>query len=178
MKKLILCLSMLLFCYSLCLAKITVINDEFNGTEYYKTEHANLSYVKAGFDTWGQIRFRTANGDKSIIIMDFVISYTPQSVFTLDKAQIKFSNNETIDFIPENKISTDGINFSYTGSGNQFVLCSKILSEKDIENIKSQAVMFRLETGRHFKNIKISKSEATKISNLLNELLKFLGENK
>ena len=67
MKKILL---ILLFMYSLAFAKIEVIKDDFKGTEYYQTEAVTLSTMKIGSGSWGQVRFRTANGDTNIIAME------------------------------------------------------------------------------------------------------------
>lgn len=167
-------LFILLFMYSLAFAKIEVIKDDFNGTEYYQTEAVNLSAIKMGSGTWGQIRFRTANGDVNIIAMDAAISYTPNKVFTLDKLYIKYSNNHIMQVKAKDRISSSGINFTYTGSANQFVLFQFILNEKDIEAIKSKATILRMESGSSFYNLNITKKEAEKIIKTLDELLKFI----
>lgn len=171
MKKILL---ILLFMYSLAFAKVEVIKDDFNGTEYYQTEAVGISEIKAGSGSWGQIRFRTANGDTNIIAMDVAVSYTPNKVFTLDKLYIKYSNDYIMQIEPKDKISSSGINFTYMGSANQFVLFQFILNEKDIEAIKSKATMLRMESGSSFYNLNVSKKEAEKIIKALDELLKFI----
>ena len=60
------------------------------------------------------------------------------------------------------------------GSANQFVLFQFILNEKDIEAIKSKATILRMESGSSFYNLNITKKEAEKIINTLDELLKFI----
>lgn len=171
MKKILL---ILLFMYSLAFAKVEVIKDDFNSTEYYQTETVGISEIKAGSGSWGQIRFRTGNGNSNIIAMDVAVSYTPNKVFTLDKLYIKYSNDYIMQIEPKDKISSSGINFTYMGSANQFVLFQFILNEKDIEAIKSKATMLRMESGSSFYNLNVSKKEAEKIIKALDELLKFI----
>lgn len=156
-------------------AKIETIKDEFYGTEYYKTDSVNINYTKAGFDYWAQFRFRTANGDKDIIIMDIAVIYVAHHVFVLEKALVRCANEHIISFEPDDiisKISSEGKNFTFVGSLMPAVRCSIILGKKDIEAIKSQATVLRLMLQDSYKNITISKSEAAKINKALEELEK------
>ncbi|WP_300703542.1 hypothetical protein [uncultured Brachyspira sp.] len=177
MRKLLTYITILLSVSSIAFAKIDIIKDDFNGTEYYQTKEITLSMSKAGFSTWGQIRFRTANGNKNIIIMDVAVSYTPNTVFFLDRLYIKYSNDYIMQAEPKNRISDSGINFTYYGSANEFILFQFILNDKSIEAIKSKATILRMEKNNSYHNLNVTKKEAEKMIRALDELLKFIDKS-
>ncbi|MCZ9837909.1 hypothetical protein OFR22_04120 [Brachyspira hyodysenteriae] len=156
-------------------AKIEVIKDEFNGTEYYQTDQVDINTWSIDFEYASQIRFRTVNGDSNQIIMDVAV-IAPNEVFSLDKILIKYNNDYITTITPlqiYDKVSSRGRNFTYTLSARQSVAFSSVLTEKDIEAIKSKAKILRLEfSDNKFSNIEIKKSEADKINLKLEELLK------
>lgn len=159
----------------LCFAKIETIKDEFYGTEYYQTEVITINYSKMGIDWASQIRFRTANGDKTKIILDIAVVFVIHNVFVLKTATLRCLNGKMINLINEEYgiVSDSGRNFTFAASKAQAVRESYMLNEDEINNIQSGADMLRITTKNGFNNIKINQKESKKIVDAINELLIF-----
>ena len=166
-----------IFTSQLCFAKIETIKDEFFGTEYYQTEVVTINYSKMGVDWASQIRFRTANGDKTKIILDIAVVFVIYNVFVLKTATLRCLNGKMINLINEEYgiISESGRNFTFAASKAQAIRESYTLNKEEIEWLTSGVDMLRITTKDGFNNIKITQKESKKIVDAMNELLEFVS---
>lgn len=159
-------------------AKIEKIDDEFDGTYYYQTEHF---YIANGMKMpYPEYRFRTTKTkDNHRIVMELnVISLGLVAVDDNNKVRIRCENGNIVVLDYETTFSYKGKSFGFMGSGNEAIKCRAILTETDIEALLSGINMIRIEIKNEFINFNASKKDAKKLIKILNEIIKKVEEDK
>lgn len=95
-----------------------------------------------------------------------------------DKVRIKCNNENIVVLDYEYTISRKGKAFGFVSSEIEAMRCSAILTEADIEALLSGVNMIRVEAGKSFINIAVSKNDSKKLIKTLEELIKKLEDNK
>ena len=159
-------------------AKVEKIEDEFDGTYYYQTEHF---YIANGMKMpYPEYRFRTTKTkDNHRIVMELnVISLGLVAVDDNNKVRIRCENGNIVVLDYETTFSYKGKSFGFMGSGNEAIKCIAILTEADIEALLSGINMIRIEIKNKFTNFNASKKDAKKLIKILNEIIKKVEEDK
>lgn len=157
-------------------AKVKKINDEFDGTYYYQTEHY---FIISSFTvTCPQYRFRTTKEKDNHRIMMELNAFFSGVVDNNNKVRIKCDNENIVVLDYEHTISYKGKAFGYMASEIEAIRCSKILTEADIEALLSGVNMIRVETGKSYENFTVSKTDSKKLIKTLEELIKKLEDDK
>ena len=161
-------------------AKVKKIDDEFDGTYYYQTGHYFIMSSGLKMFSAPEYRFRTTKEKYNhSIMMELNAFFGGVTVVNNDdKVRIKCNNENIVVLDYEYTISRKGASFGFVSSEVEAMRCSAILTEADIEALLSGVNMIRVEAGKSFINIAVSKNDSKKLIKTLEELIKKLEDNK
>lgn len=163
-------ISMLVF------AKVEKIDDEFDGTYYYKTDSILIRYYKEG--QMLEYRFRTTKEKDNHRIAIQLNVLGNISVDADDRVYVKCSNNHIIALKYQSVYSYLNNGFSYWMNSAQSIKAQAILSDKDIEAILSGITMIRIEIKDGYANLNIKPKDSKTTVKKLEEIIKKVEEDK